>query len=517
MNLDASTAGCLRRRGSAVVLVLIASVLGAAPGLGASLGPDSFSAGGLHHTGALQALFRGEYEKVDFNREDLVFAAIFQQYLNQYARHCAPHLPAKKVEMTEQECARERVTRNGFGVEISRVCVQYVDIGTGLFAKPELYEAMQEVDRLMAADSVRQSWRLILTISKSDSLDGLTSMAAMARETQSDMQALVRGNDCSGPGLRRFEENLRRFALNQQAIRLDGGPGLHAMMAEAWPAFTSDDWGRLLEALVYDQSRTWALNQYIRGSVHEVTLYPRDDSLRRVEAWYHYNGFNGRSLGVVTLVFDDGKPTCLEFGDSRGVCRTPSRRIVAQHVERVRNRPAAGSTDEASSEPEVAAETTDGTATAGSSLGRAVKPSASQEVGGRAGRRLPTTPEMGTAAEARTGLEPEIAAGLDDSTDPPAHAASPAPRRVLTAVNYVQGIKDACLEVLAGGERREPETSYCFCLSASVGAMSVPEKDVRWFFENFSQAATKELERQHPSLVRPFASCRAQRDARSAG
>lgn len=103
---------------------------------------------------------------------------------------------------------------------------------------------------------------------------------------------------------------------------------------------------------------------------------------------------------------------------------------------------------------------------------------------------------------------PEREAAAESSPPPP-------PRRVLTAVNYVQGIKDACLEVLTGGERREPETSYCFCLSASVGAKSVPEDDVRWFFENFSEAASAELERRHPALARPFASCRAQRDARS--
>jgi hypothetical protein len=91
----------------------------------------------------------------------------------------------------------------------------------------------------------------------------------------------------------------------------------------------------------------------------------------------------------------------------------------------------------------------------------------------------------------------------------------PAPKRELKAVNYIQGIKDACIEVLTGDDRREPEASYCFCLSASVGSIPVSDADAKWLFENFSDEALSELERRYAGLVRRFASCRAQLKANS--
>lgn len=351
-SLDASILVRLGWSGLPVALALVALIAGAPPGLGATLDPDSFSGSGLHNEGSVSALFRGEFERVDFNREDLEFAVLFQQYLNQYAEKCAAHLPANKVEMTERRCAMEEVTRNGFGVEISRACVRYVDVGTDLFAKPDLYAAMQEIDRLMAADRLRQSWRLILTMTESSSLDGMASMTAMALEAQSDMKAVVQNNACAGAGLKRFEENLRWFALNDEGIRLDGSRAVPVAVSEAWLAFTSDDYAHLIDGLIADQSRTWALNRYMRGSVSGVSVSAPDGSPSRVAASYSFDGFNGRSRWSVELTFTGGRPVCLEFWDAPGVCRTPSRSIVAEHVELVRTRPAT----ERTAEPKLAAE-----------------------------------------------------------------------------------------------------------------------------------------------------------------
>ena len=102
------------------------------------------------------------------------------------------------------------------------------------------------------------------------------------------------------------------------------------------------------------------------------------------------------------------------------------------------------------------------------------------------------------------------------SSDPPAPITeSDRPKRILRDVSYIQGIKSACLEVLTGGERREPETSYCFCISVASGGAKISEADAKWFFENFSTQARDEMARRYPSLARMYASCQAQREAYS--
>lgn len=431
----------------------------------ASLTAKSFSASGLNNEAALTALFRGDFDNVGFNREDLSFEVLFQQYLDAYAEGCRNDLPASRVEMTRKVCKTWEVTRNGFGVEISRVCLLYEDVGTNLYAKPDLYAAKKEVDRLIAADGLRHAWR-ILVMSRENSFAGLMSMADTAQAATSDMNALVQMNACSGPGLKRFEENLRLFALNKPPIRLEGDTEPSQVTALASGAALRDqDYAGLIGDLVADHARTWALNRFVSGSVKDVSVSSRDAAGRpsRIAAAYSYDGVNGRSRGSVDVHFTDGSPDCMYFFDAPTVCRTPNRKIAATYAVGAQTREAASVVS--------------------------IPPPDSTVPGG----------------------EPAPVEPLAPAEPPP----PPAPKRELKAVNYIQGIKDACLEVLTGGNRREPETSYCFCLSASVGSVPVSEEDAQWFFENFSDAARGELERRYPALVRRFASCRAQLEASS--
>jgi hypothetical protein len=153
------------------------------------------------------------------------------------------------------------------------------------------------------------------------------------------------------------------------------------------------------------------------------------------------------------------------FSDAPAVCRTPNRKITAAHAAGAQTRQAASV---ASSPP---------------------------------------------PAPASPAAEPAAVQPVAVPAEPPPPPSPPAPRRQLKSVNYIQGIKEACLEVLAGGDRREPETSYCFCLSAAAGSIPVSDADAQWLFENFSDEALGELERRNPGLVRRFASCRAQLEA----
>jgi hypothetical protein len=156
---------------------------------------DGFSAEGLNYRDLLTNLFAGKFTAIELDSNSQTFSILFGAYLSSYSRHCASYLPPKKVEMTNQECASERVTRNGFGVVVDRTCVEYVAVGTGLFADPVLYDAKVSVDDRLAADPLHGS-------------GGLLQMVAFKEAIYRDMNTLVKMNGC-GPGLKRFQENLR--------------------------------------------------------------------------------------------------------------------------------------------------------------------------------------------------------------------------------------------------------------------------------------------------------------------
>jgi len=128
-------------------------------------------------------------------------------YLYQYAQLCTPYLPANKVEIMSQECAKERVTRNSFGNVMSRVCVEYAPFSTGLFADPALYDARVSIERRLAAGSANGDM-------------GLIPLVTFKEVIYEDMSGLVKMNGCNSPALKHFQENLRLFALNRQPMRL---------------------------------------------------------------------------------------------------------------------------------------------------------------------------------------------------------------------------------------------------------------------------------------------------------
>ncbi len=307
----------------------------------AAVTANSFTASGLFNEDTLTALFRGDFNSIDFNRDDLKFEALFQGYLNAYAQRCEDHLPKNRVEMTFQRCDLYNVTRNGFGVEISRTCAHYETEGTGLYADPRLYAAMKEVDRLIAADSLRQLGRLLL--GQGGPAGGAMNMINLAQATANDVNALVQMNDCSSPGLKRFEENLRLFALNQRPVPLDGNAA-PSSVAGRGAALSEQEYADLIKDLVADQARTWVANRFVSGSVTNISVSSRDPAGRpsKMAAEYAYDGFNGRSWGSVSVHFIDGVPDCIYFSDAPATCQTPSRKITASYTTGVRARRSTG-------------------------------------------------------------------------------------------------------------------------------------------------------------------------------
>jgi hypothetical protein len=144
-----------------------------------------------------------------------------------------------------------------------------------------------------------------------------------------DMNALLRLNSCVSPGVKRFQENLLLFSLGKPAIPLSGvAPSAKSQAAGA--PFKDQNYTRLLEDLIAEQSRTWLLNRYVPGSTSGVVVSSRDAAGRPSQIVGKYV-FNGRNPGSVKVSFSDGVPECMYFFDFPSTCKTPNRRIVAAY------------------------------------------------------------------------------------------------------------------------------------------------------------------------------------------
>jgi hypothetical protein len=305
------------------------------PSTAAELGPGSFSATGLNYQTELTALYLGDFAHARLKRDGMDFDVLFGSYLNAFARRCSASLPANKVEMTRTECAREQYSVNRYGARTgTSTCVQYRQVGTGLYADPDLYAASQQVDTEVARNMVRDTFR-----GGANSNPMATAMRSVDAATSvgRDMDALLEKNTCAGPGLKRFQDNLMRFALDQPPLRLAGGETLASIAPKKSPgaAFKDSNYTRLLDDLIAENAQGWMLNRYVRGSVSGVTVSSRDALGRpsKIVGGYLFDGSKGRGNGSATVQFSDGLPQCIFFFDFPTTCRTPSRRIITTYEE----------------------------------------------------------------------------------------------------------------------------------------------------------------------------------------
>ena len=298
---------------------------------GAKLAPASFSAKGLNYEKELTGLYLGDFANARLERDSIAFSAIFGSYLNAFARQCKAYLPAKKVEITRSECAREQYQVNGYGVRVGpSVCIEYREVGTGLYADPELYAAHRQVDAAAARNLMADTFKGLT--GQNPMGTALKSMDAMT-SVGNDMSLLLRLNTCASPGLKRFEDNLMRFALGEAPLRLAGGETI-ASIGPAKPSpgtpFKDSNYIRLLDDLITENARAWMMNRYVRGSVTDVKVTSRDQLGRPAKIFgrYQFNGLNGRTRGSVTVQFTDGLPQCIFFVDNPTTCRSPGRRVI---------------------------------------------------------------------------------------------------------------------------------------------------------------------------------------------
>ncbi|MEM6542249.1 MAG: hypothetical protein AAF634_13885, partial [Bacteroidota bacterium] len=188
---------------------------------------------GLYYAEFFDYIFRGHFEHVKMSREDLQFLMIFEQYLRAFGRQCSAALPADKVEIMEKVCAMEEVTTNGYGIETNRVCVQWETVGTGLYARAELYDAKLAVEHLQSADALRKA---VGMIADPNAIGNSVDMMHKAKGLRNDMALIFTRNPCGSEAIRRFEKNLRLFALNRPSIRMEASSKYLEMKKSGGPS-----------------------------------------------------------------------------------------------------------------------------------------------------------------------------------------------------------------------------------------------------------------------------------------
>ena len=286
---------------------------------------------GMYNAEFFDYVYRGHFENVELKREEPYFLGIFEQYLRAYGEQCADYLPDNKVKIMEQVCVKERVTTNGYGVETNRYCVEWEWVWTGLYARPDLYNAKMDIEQIHRANGLKNVMEYIMN---PNSLGNSVDLAHKAKGLKIDMSRIFNLNTCDCDALRKFEENLKLFALNKPAIRMQG-TSKYAAMKESGGPTGSQDFSKLIDDLVSAQAQTWMFNRYTAGSISGVSIESKDNQGRpaSVKADYTYSGFSGNSKGWVKIIFSNGLPKCIYFFDFPDNCKTPTTSIVSSYAQ----------------------------------------------------------------------------------------------------------------------------------------------------------------------------------------
>lgn len=289
-----------------------------------------FNTDGLYYAEFYDYIFRGHFEHIEMTREDSDFLMIFDEYLRAYGRHCDQYLPADKVKIMKQVCSRVEVNVDLYGAE-TRDCMEWEWVPTGLFARPDLYDAKMEVEGIHRAKSLQT---MMAMITDTNAMGNSVDMMHKAKGLKNDMAQILSLNPCTSAGVKRFEENLKLFALQKPAIRMQGSSKYAAMKKSGGPT-GAQDLKKLFDDLVANQASTWAFNKYVAGSISGLTVLQSDPQGRPavVKANYNYMGFGSSPTGWVQINFTQGLPKCMYFFDFPQNCKTPNSSIVASYAQ----------------------------------------------------------------------------------------------------------------------------------------------------------------------------------------
>src|SRR6185437_3205610 len=192
-------------------------------------------------------IYAGDFEHVTFKPDSTEFGLLVGGYMGEYAESCDKYLPKDKVEITRQECATEQVTTNGYGAEVSRSCISYRTVGTGLYADPQVYSLQKRLDAGMAAGMMDSMFKGMGTRG-GDPAGGMKKMTDVAVYAQQDMSHFVEDNGCASPATMRFQANMLHYGRGEQPIRMVGAA--EAMAGSATALAKGQDYKRLVDDLI---------------------------------------------------------------------------------------------------------------------------------------------------------------------------------------------------------------------------------------------------------------------------
>ncbi|HEV2710650.1 MAG TPA: hypothetical protein VGU67_10585 [Edaphobacter sp.] len=299
-----------------------------APQATAALTPASLHTDSLNYGDDVKRIYAGDFEHVRFARGSAETSILASKYMMEFADRCTTYLPKDKVEIMTQECSQEQWSVNGYGNEMpgSRHCISYQTVGTGKYADPNVYDLEKHLDDENASNMLGG---MIAGMKSGDAAGGMRRMTDVAIYMSSDMGKLLNENGCASAGTMRFQANLIRFGWGKDPIQMPGGLALAS--ATVGPV-GHQNYKKLVDSLILDESQAWMMNRYAEGSA--ITSRVMQDAQGRpdeVDAAYSYMSMGKEFRGSVRVTFRNGTPECLYFSDFPDTCRAASPRVISAY------------------------------------------------------------------------------------------------------------------------------------------------------------------------------------------
>ncbi|QTY26062.1 hypothetical protein [Flavobacterium sp. CS20] len=285
---------------------------------------------GLYNAEFIDNIFIGHFEDLENKNDNEFQIMFFDGYLKTYGEQCDAYLPKDKVKIMKQVCKTERVTTDYLGTETSRYCIEWKWEWTGLYARKDLYEAKMNLQNKFSDDALRST---LEKMTNPNAVGNSVDLMHKAKALNYDMSQILKLNPCDSKSLRRFEENLIAFSENREGIRMKEDSKYKKVKDLGGPT-EKQNLTQLLNDLIYDQAKTWAVNKYVNNSISNISITSKDNKGRPsvITAYYNYSSFFGKSQGWARIVFDNGLPKCIYFHDYPNNCKTPKANIVNNYA-----------------------------------------------------------------------------------------------------------------------------------------------------------------------------------------
>jgi hypothetical protein len=171
---------------------------------------------GIKNEEFIKNIFSGRFDNIETSREELLVRNFLNNYIEQYSNRCRNYLPKDKIEILESYCEEYSVGYDIYGIESSRKCAKWKTKPTGVFAKKEIFNANRALDKFQLKNVLQVLGDFHKAVREPDGGQKLSKL--IDNSIEQDIIILLKNNSCNNKGLLRFEENLVRFAMDQEPI-----------------------------------------------------------------------------------------------------------------------------------------------------------------------------------------------------------------------------------------------------------------------------------------------------------